>query len=132
MDFNEMKDQALQDQNDLFTQDDIDANKGLAAVACIPPLFWIPIVAKPDSGFGKFFANQGLILTIFEVATSIISVILGKLLGAIPLLGGLLSGLIVGVISLVQLAAFLFLLVSALQGKARILPLIGGLFSVFD
>ena len=131
MDFNEMKEQILQDKNDQFTQEDIEANKAIAAVGCIPILFWIPLVAKPDSAFGKFYANQGLILLICEVVLSILSTILGKILAYIPFIGGLLGGLLVTVISLVQLAAFLLLLISALQGKARELPFVGGLFTAF-
>lgn len=131
MDFNEMKDKVLADKNDMFTQEDIDQNKGVAAVASFPVLFWIPLVAKPDSLFGKFYANQGLILLIYNVAASIVSVILAKILGYIPFIGGLLAGLVSAVISLSQLGGWLFLFISALQGKARSLPFIGELFAAF-
>lgn len=131
MDFNELKEKVLQDKNDEFDQADIEENKGIAAVACIPVLFWIPLVAKPDSAFGKFYANQGLILLICEAVLGFLSGVLGYIFGLIPFIGGLIGGLIVTVISLVQLAAFLLLLISALQGKARELPFVGGLFTAF-
>ena len=131
MDFNELKEQILKDKNDEFDPADIEENKAIAALASFPILFWIPLVAKPDSAFGKFYANQGLILLICEVVLSVLSTILGKVFGLIPFVGGLLGALLVTVISLVQLAAFLLLLISALQGKARELPFVGGLFTAF-
>ncbi len=119
MDFNEM----MQDVSDMFSPEDIEANKALAAVATIPILFWVPLVAAKDSGFAKFYANQGLILLIAGFVLGIV----GGVLSLIPFLGVLLSA----VINLVDFAAFLFLLVSALQGKARYLPFVGKLFVAF-
>lgn len=131
MDFNEMKETVLKDQNDIFSQEDIEQNKGMGVLASFPALFWIPLVAKPDSQYGKFCANQGLILLIFVVVASIVSVILGKIFGLIPFIGGLLAGLIGGVLGLAQVGGWLLLFISALQGKVRSLPLIGNLFTVF-
>ncbi len=123
MDFNQMKDEMMQDVNDMFSQQDIDDNKFFAAAACVPILFWLPLVAAKDSAFGKFYANQGLILLIAGFVISFA----GGIIGIIPLLGDLIAALL----GLVELAAFLFLLVSALQGKARYLPFIGKLFEAF-
>ena len=123
MDFNNLKDEALQDVNDMFTPEDIESNKGIAAVATIPILCWIPLVAAKESAFAKFYANQGLILLITNFVISIV----GGIIGISPLIGGLISGLL----SLVCLAAWVFLLVSALQGKARYLPFVGKLFVAF-
>ncbi len=123
MDFNQMKDEMMQDVNDMFTADDIEGNKGIAALATIPILFWLPLVAAKESEFAKFYANQGLILLVACIVLNIASTIIGF----IPILGWLVSFLI----GLVELAAFLFLLVSALQGKARYLPFVGKLFVAF-
>lgn len=123
MDFNQMKDEIMQDVNDMFTADDIEGNKGIAALATIPILFWLPLVAAKESAFAKFYANQGLILLITNIVLNIAS----SIIGLIPFLGWLI-GLLIG---LVQIAAFLFLLVSALQGKARYLPFVGKLFVAF-
>jgi uncharacterized membrane protein len=123
MDFNQMKNEMMDDVSDMFTQSDIEANKVFAALATIPILFWLPLVAAKESEFAKFYANQGLILLIFNVVLNVVS---GILL-LIPILGALIGG----IISLVQIAAFLFLLISALQGKARYLPFIGKLFIAF-
>ena len=145
MDFNEMKDQASQmadqvkeqidnapDMSDMFTAEDINANKLAAALATFPILFWIPLVMNAQSGFGKFYANQGLILLIGVVILNILNAVLGAILGLIPLLGGVLSTLISAAIALLMLAAWLFLFINAVQGKAKELPIVGGLFKVFN
>lgn len=123
MDFNEFMEDLKKDVNDMFTQEDIEANKIIAAVTTIPIMFWLPLVAAKDSGFAKFYANQSLILLIFEFVVSVVS----GVVALVPFVGGLLSALL----GLVNFAAFLYLLVSALQGKARQLPFIGGLFTAF-
>ncbi len=123
MDFNQMKDEIMQDVNDMFTADDIEGNKGIAALATIPILFWLPLIAAKESAFAKFYANQGLILLVTNIVLNVASTIIAL----IPFLGWLIGALI----GLVQIAAFLFLLVSALQGKARYLPFVGKLFVAF-
>ncbi len=123
MDFNQMKDEIMQDVNDMFTADDIEGNKGIAALATIPFLFWLPLVAAKESAFAKFYANQGLILLVTNIVLNVAS----SIISLIPFLGWLI-GVLIG---LVQFAAFLFLLVSALQGKARYLPFVGKLFVAF-
>ena len=123
MDFNQMKVEIMQDVNDMFTADDIEGNKGIAALATIPILFWLPLVAAKESAFAKFYANQGLILLVTNIVLNVAS----SIISLIPFLGWLI-GVLIG---LVQFAAFLFLLVSALQGKARYLPFVGKLFVAF-
>ncbi len=125
MDFNNMKDEFTnpQDVSDMFTAEDIEANKVFAALATIPILFWLPLVAAKDSAYGKFYANQGLILLIAGLVIGVI----GGILNIIPILGWILST----ILSFVPFAGFLFLLVSVLQGKARRLPVVGGLVEFF-
>ena len=139
MDFNfdEMKNQITdevvnpKDVNDMFLQDDINNNKIFAALACIPVLFWLPLVAAKESAYARFYANQGLILLIVCVILGVLSAIVGAILGIIPILGAILATIISLVISLVDFAIFLFLFVSALQGKARYIPVIGSMFKIF-
>ena len=123
--------QLLQDKSDMFAPEDMTANKGIGVVASFPILFWIPLVAKPDSAYGKFCANQGLILLIFDIVAAIAGVILGRIFGYIPVIGPFFGGLIKAVLSLAELAGWLLLFISALQGKARTLPFIGELFTAF-
>lgn len=126
MDFNNMKNDLTspEDVTSSFSQSDIDGNKIFAVLASVPFLFWLPLVACANSDYGKFYANQGLILTILTVACAIA----GWILGIVPLLGWLLGK----ILWLVSAAGFIFLLVSAIQGKARKLPIIGDLFVAFN
>ena len=69
----------MQDQNHFFesedhtmefdTQDAQDA-KIWSVLAYFGILFFLPLVAVPNSAYGKFHANQGLILLIFYVTLS--------------------------------------------------------------
>ncbi len=125
MDFNELKDQILnpEDKSSEFDPSDIEANKVLAAVAGVPILFWVPLVACGDSAFGKFYANQGLICTVLTIICGII----GWILGLIPVVGTIIGA----VLGLVCLAIALLLIISAATGKAREIPVIGGMLKIF-
>ena len=65
-------------QEETFTQEDIDKNKTIAGLAYI--IFFLPLIACPDSRYGRFHANQALILFIVGLAGSII-------LSIIPIIG---------------------------------------------
>ncbi len=114
-----------------YSSEDIEKNKIVAGITTVPFLFWLPLVVNTDSGFAKFYANQGLILTVLCVVLSILDKFLGRVLWMIPLLGHILSPLFGLLVTLVALGAWLFLLVNALQGKAKELPLIGNIFRPF-
>lgn len=96
-----------------FDPADIEKNKVISALAYLGILFFLPLVVCPDSKFGRFHANQGLVLLLFGIALSIVAVI--------PILGWIIA--IVG--SIASLVFFIMGLVNALQGKAVPLPLIG-------
>jgi len=96
----------------LYTPEDIDKNKVIAALAYI--LFFLPLIVCPESPFGRFHANQGLLLLIVGVAGSIV-------LSIIPVIGWI-------VLPLFSLAVFVIAviaLVNTLNGKAKDLPVIG-------
>jgi len=95
-----------------FTQEDIEKNKTVSAFAYL--LFFLPLIACPESPFGKFHANQGLLLLL----TCILGIII---LNLIPVIGWILSPLF----SILMLAVALMGLVNTLNGKAKELPLIG-------
>lgn len=135
MDFNELKEQVTnaQDVSDMFTAEDIEQNKAIVLVSTIfPILFFLPVVVKPESGYGKFYANQILTYFVTSIVLNIVNAVLGAILGLIPLLGGILAALVGLAIVIVLLAIWLFLLVNAAQGKAKAIPIIGNLFKVFN
>ena len=120
-----------EDFTDQYSYEDIQKNQMIAAATTIPCLFWLPLVVNKDSEYAKFYANQSLILTILCVVLSLLGKVLGKVLWMIPLLGHLLSSLLALVVTAVGVGAWVLLLISALQGKAKELPIIGNIIHPF-
>lgn len=130
------------DSTNTFDPNDIASNKVVSALAYLGILFWLPLVACKNSKFGRFHANQGLLLLILSVALGVVGGILNALIGLIfrseltifgygtgvyemnPV-GTVLIAIVSLVISIFTLALFLFGLINTLQGKAKELPLIG-------
>ena len=103
-----------------FDPMDIQTNKTISGLAYV--LFFLPLLAAPNSKFGKFHANQSLIVFLFLVALGVISGLLGAILPYH------LFRILKIVFKLGDLAAVAFIiigLVTALNGKAKELPLIG-------
>lgn len=95
-----------------FTQEDIEKNKTIAGLSYI--LFFLPLIACPDSMFGRFHSNQALLLLIAAIAGNVI-------LGLIPIIGWLL----LFPYSIAVLAFAILGLVNGLNGQAKELPLFG-------
>lgn len=99
-------------QDNIYSPEDIEKNKTMAGLAYI--LFFLPLVACPESGFARFHANQGLILLIAGIAGNVI-------LGMIPIIGWILMPLFgIGIMILGIMG-----LINGFGGKAKKLPLIG-------
>lgn len=98
--------------NEVFTVEDVERNKVISALGYI--IFFIPLIAAPESPFARFHANQSLLLLILSVAGNII-------LGVIPFINVVLAPLF----SLLCFILFIMGLVNTLNGKARELPVIG-------
>lgn len=77
-------------------------------------LFFIPVLSYKDSSYAKTVANQSLTLCV----AGIVSHILGKILGYIPILGGIVAWLI----SIALLVLAITKIIDAANGKIRNLP----------
>lgn len=97
---------------EVYDAADIEKNKTMAGLAYI--LFFLPLIACPDSHYAKFHANQGLLLTILIVAGSII-------LGVIPIIGWI----IMPFFYIITTIWVIIGLINGLNGKAHEVPLIG-------
>ena len=125
------------DETAEYDAKDISDNKGMAILSYFGPLVLIPILAKKESKFARFHANQGLVLFIADVAYGIVQSILMAILRAIfpwnwsyGYLGG--RGFIFDALSTVLSLVWLVIgilavigLINALNGKAKELPVIG-------
>jgi uncharacterized membrane protein len=101
-------------QEETFDKEDIEKNRVVSALAYIGILFFLPLAVCKDSKFGRFHANQGLVLFIFGFIGEFI-------LRFIPVVGTILGG-IYGVLMFVL---FLYGLINTLEGNAKPLPVIG-------
>ena len=95
----------------VFDQSDIEKNKTMAGLGCF--IFFLPLIVCPQSAFGRFYANQGLIFWILYILVGIVDAI-------IPILGF--------VFWILRLAIFLFELlgmINAFNGRALRAPFVG-------
>lgn len=107
--FNELNNTA--DTTSEYDTQDIEKNKVMAVLAYI--IFLIPLLAAKDSKFARFHTNQGLVLFIGGILSSVIA--------AIPIIGWIIApiaGIIITILAVIGI-------VNALGGKAKELPIIG-------
>lgn len=119
------QDQEAQQAQPVFDPADIEKNKTVAALAYLGFLFFLPLVTDAESRFGRFHANQGLILliagTVGYIAVSIVSFILGLIWWVLGFIGTLLYL----ALSVVLVIFVIKGIMSASNGKAEPLPMIG-------
>lgn len=103
-----------------FDPADIEANKWVCALSYLSILFFLPLVVCPNSKYGKFHANQALVLLIFSVAGSAV-------FGALKhvFLIGWLAGIAGALYSVLIVILMILGIVNVIQGKAKELPGIG-------
>ncbi len=99
------------DSTDQFDPQDIEKNKVMALFAYI--IFLIPLLAAKDSPFARFHTNQGLILFIGALATSVVAMI--------PFIGWIVSSIAAVAVTVLSVIG----IINAAGGKAKELPLIG-------
>lgn len=119
----------ITDTTSSYDRNDIEKNKVLCAVSYISILFFLPLVACPESRFGKFHANQALILLIASTILGIGGGILYNVLWLLPLIPDFIKQIVDTLLDFilwaVPAAGMIFGIVSAAQGKAREIPFIG-------
>lgn len=99
-------------QEEIFDPADIEKNKTMAGLAYL--IFFLPLIVCPESKYGKFHANQALLLLIVSIGGNIV-------LGFIPIIGWILIPLF-----LIAVCVFGIMgLINGFGGKAKQLPLFG-------
>ena len=115
-------DQIMPETEQQFDPEDIESGRATAGLAYI--IFFIPLVTASGSQYGKFHANQGLLLLIASIALSIVLRILMAIL-----VHGYFGWGLYSLISMICWAVMAFIgivgLISGFTGKARELPFIG-------
>ncbi|MGI6499160.1 MAG: zinc-ribbon domain-containing protein [Oscillospiraceae bacterium] len=125
-----------------YSPEDIENSKIYATLAYLGILFFLPLVATPNSKYGRYHANQGLLLLIASAILGFASWLLHLVIGlifhkelvyygiptGIRTLNGF--GVFLSVIITLAVVAAIALLViygmlNAVNGKTKPLPLIG-------
>ena len=114
-----------------FDTDDRRCCKVECVCACTGLLFFLPLVSVPGSKFGRYWANQGLIMLLCEILLLIVGFVVSLILGLfamIPFIGIIFN--IIKVIAFIALglAALFFVVLQgsfAARGRAVDLPLVG-------
>lgn len=107
-----------------FPYSDYSKNRIIGGLGYV--LFFLPLLLCPDSKYGRFCANQGLIGLIAILLIMVSGWILNLIIGWIPLIGWLarfVIGLLRAVVSIVMIVYAVF---AICNDDERELPLIGG------
>ncbi|NLO82307.1 MAG: hypothetical protein GX094_04500 [Clostridiales bacterium] len=102
----------VQEKTSTFDQADIDKNKTMAGLAYL--IFFLPLLACPESKYAKFHANQALLLFIVAVGGNIV-------LSIIPFIGWVLLPIFAVVIFIFAIIG----MINGFTGKAKRLPIFG-------
>ena len=94
-------------------------NKGLAVLSYFGLLILIPVFIARNDPFVRYHINQGLVLFLVDIICGI----LGSIIGAIPVVGGIIT-LALGIVIFVL---FIIGIINAVKGEMKPLPLIGGI-----
>ena len=111
------------DTTEQYEVRDIEENKLYAFCAYISLLFLIPLLARPDSKFARFHANQGIVLFVISVVVAVLS----WLLPLIPLVGAILAWIVGTLGGLATLALMVLGIINAAAGRVKELPLVGNI-----
>lgn len=103
-----------------FDQNDVQQNKTIVLLSAIlqifvPILFFLPLVCCQNSSYGKFYANQGLLIFLLYLASGVVMII--------PILGWI-AGIVVGI------ANFVFAIMNAVNANSGVrkgIPILGGI-----
>ncbi|MGI6257968.1 MAG: hypothetical protein ACOYJU_07855 [Anaerovoracaceae bacterium] len=110
----------------IYTQQEVNDGKAFAILAYLGILVLIPIFAAKDNKFARYHANQGLILFIGEVIYAIIYQVVAYIV-LVSFWGLYWLLTILGLVGLVFLVFAILGIVNAASGKAKELPVVGGI-----
>ena len=102
-----------------YNPEDIAQGKLMSILSYLWILFFLPLVVCPGSKFGRFHANQALVLFIVGIVLGVVGSVIG-ILGI-----SILTWIVSTVLGLADLALVILGIYYAATGKAKELPLIG-------
>ncbi len=94
--------------------------------------FVVVFLAKRENKYAMFYAKQSLVLFITSFVGWIVLLVLGLILGAVPILGILITGLLSAVFYIFIFVLWIMGWIRALSGKEEYLPVIGKFADKFN
>ena len=64
-----------------YDRADLEKNKNICIAACLGITFWVPMAFRGNSRVGRFYANQGLLILIVSVVSSILYALFSGIIG---------------------------------------------------
>lgn len=119
------------DHTDKFKPQETRLCRFECVCACTGILFFVPLVSVPESRFGRYWANQGLIVLLIEISCLICGTVIGwilELLAMIPVIGtvfAVLKKLCTVAFWLVAAFYMIYAAINAARCKAKDVPFFG-------
>ena len=111
------------DETENYSPEDIANNKVMGGLAYF--LFFLPLIACPNSHYGKFHANQSLLLLITGILLGIVNAVLTSILTAVSWRLWTLASFISFILWVPVFILGIIGLINGFSGKAKELPVIG-------
>lgn len=108
-----------------FDPSDVKENRVTGGIGYL--IFFLPLILCPRSKYGRFCANQGLLLVIAEIVISIVAAVVAFALGWIPVIGKLIDIVLTIAKWLVGVLALYFAYLACVKGDARQIPGFGNI-----
>lgn len=125
-DLNEDLNQIMNEETDFtfrYDPEDIARNKVVCALSYLSILFFLPLVVCPTSRYGRFHANQALVLLIVSAVGNILFRVSKAILSILHL--GWIAGIAGWFWGLLVFLLMIYGIVHVVNGHAKELPLIG-------
>lgn len=104
---------------------DIASGRILAAVAYLPALCFVGLFVAPGNRYVGFHARQGLLLFLAEIVGALVIALFDASLGAIPVLGFLMSAILKFVLWFGFLGATVYGVIKGANGETARIPYLG-------
>ncbi|MDD4511067.1 MAG: zinc ribbon domain-containing protein [Oscillospiraceae bacterium] len=118
--------------NEPYSPEEIENSKIYATLAYLGILFFLPLVATPNSKYGRYHANQGLLLLIASAILGFASWLLHLIIGAIFHKELVYYGVSTGIRTLSGFGVFLSAIITIAVVAATVLLMVYGMLNAFN
>ena len=116
-----------EDTSSAYTRQQIDDGRVMGILAYIGFLALVPILAEKNNPFVRYHANQGLVLFLGEILYALLHRVLVRVFLVTVFPMGIVLNMVLSIASLVFVAYMVIGIVNVCCGRAKELPIIGGI-----